>query len=98
MPTIGLEGGRINIVPVDFVVKALDHIAHLPRQDGKCFHLTDPKPRRIGEVLNIFADAAHCTPDEHAYRRQAVQLHPGRDQARLIHAAAHQENSEPHNE
>ena len=28
MPTIGLEGGRINIVPVDFVVKALDHISH----------------------------------------------------------------------
>ncbi len=60
MPTIGLEGGRINIVPVDFVVKAMDHIAHLPRQDGKCFHLTDPKPRRIGEVLNIFAEAAHA--------------------------------------
>ncbi len=60
MPTIGLEGGRINIVPVDFVVKALDHIAHLPRQDGKCFHLTDPKPKRIGAVLNIFADAAHA--------------------------------------
>ncbi len=60
MPTIGVEGGRINIVPVDFVVKAMDHIAHLPRQDGKCFHLTDPKPRRIGEVLNIFAEAAHA--------------------------------------
>jgi NAD(P)-dependent dehydrogenase (short-subunit alcohol dehydrogenase family) len=60
MPTVGLEGGRINIVPVDFVVKAMDHIAHLPRQDGKCFHLTDPKPKRIGEVLNIFAEAGHA--------------------------------------
>ena len=29
MPSIGLEGGRINIVPVDFVVAALDHISHL---------------------------------------------------------------------
>ena len=29
MPTIGIEGGRINVVPVDFVVKAVDHIAHL---------------------------------------------------------------------
>ena len=28
MPTVGLEGGRINIVPVDFVVDAIDHIAH----------------------------------------------------------------------
>ena len=60
MPAIGLEGGRINIVPVDYVAKAMDHIAHLPRQDGKCFHLTDPKPKRIGHVLNIFADAAHA--------------------------------------
>lgn len=60
MPAVGLEGGRINIVPVDYVVKAMDHIAHLPRQDGKCFHLTDPKPKRIGHVLNIFADAGHA--------------------------------------
>jgi NAD(P)-dependent dehydrogenase (short-subunit alcohol dehydrogenase family) len=60
MPAIGLEGGRINIVPVDFVVKAMDYIAHMPRQDGKCFHLTDPKPKRIGEVLNIFARSAHA--------------------------------------
>lgn len=60
MPAIGLEGGRINVVPVDYVVKAMDHIAHLARQDGKCFHLTDPKPKRIGHVLNIFADAAHA--------------------------------------
>jgi NAD(P)-dependent dehydrogenase (short-subunit alcohol dehydrogenase family) len=60
MPTLGIEGGRINIVPVDFVVAALDHIAHMPRQDGKCFHLTDPKPKRIGEILNLFAEAAHA--------------------------------------
>ncbi|HLF30059.1 MAG TPA: SDR family oxidoreductase [Xanthomonadales bacterium] len=60
MPAIGLEGGRLNIVPVDFVVKALDHIAHKSGEDGKCFHLTDPKPARIGEVLNLFAEAAHA--------------------------------------
>ena len=60
MPAIGLEGGRLNMVPVDYVVQAMDHIAHLPRQDGKCFHLTDPKPMRIGQVLNLFAEAAHA--------------------------------------
>jgi NAD(P)-dependent dehydrogenase (short-subunit alcohol dehydrogenase family) len=60
MPAVGLEGGRLNIVPVDYVVQAMNHLAHLPRQDGKCFHLTDPKPLRIGQVLNIFADAAHA--------------------------------------
>jgi NAD(P)-dependent dehydrogenase (short-subunit alcohol dehydrogenase family) len=60
MPTLGLEGGRINIVPVDFVARATLHIAHKGGLDGQCFHLTDPAPRRIGEVLNLFADAAHA--------------------------------------
>jgi len=60
MPAIGLEGGRLNIVPVDYVVQAMDHIAHKPKQDGKCFHLTDPRPMRIGQVLNLFAEAAHA--------------------------------------
>ena len=60
MPTLGLEGGRINIVPVDYVVSAMIHIAHKPKLDGQCFHLTDPKPKRIGEVLNLFAQAAHA--------------------------------------
>ena len=55
MPMIGIEGGRINIVPVDFVADALDHLAHKKGLDGQCFHLTDPEPHRIGEVLNIFA-------------------------------------------
>jgi NAD(P)-dependent dehydrogenase (short-subunit alcohol dehydrogenase family) len=60
MPTLGLEGGRMNIVPVDFIVDAMDHIAHKRGLDGGCFHLTDPSPRRIGEVLNLFARAAHA--------------------------------------
>ena len=60
MPTIGIEGGRINIVPVDFVVDAMDHIAHLEKGDGKAFHLTDPNPKRVGDVLNTFARAAHA--------------------------------------
>lgn len=60
LPLIGFEGGHINLVPVDFVAAALTHLAHAPGQDGKCFHLTDPKDRRIGDVLNLFANAAHA--------------------------------------
>jgi NAD(P)-dependent dehydrogenase (short-subunit alcohol dehydrogenase family) len=60
MPTIGLEGGRVNIVPVDFVVDALVYIAHLRGKDGKCFHLVDPTPYRVGDILNVFARAAHA--------------------------------------
>ncbi len=60
MPMVGLEGGRINIVPVDFVVDAIDHIAHKKGLDGQAFHLVDPTPYRVGDVLNIFARAAHA--------------------------------------
>jgi NAD(P)-dependent dehydrogenase (short-subunit alcohol dehydrogenase family) len=60
MPLVGIEGGYVNAVPVDFVVEALVHLSHLPEQDGECFHLTDPKTRRMGEVLNVFARAAHA--------------------------------------
>jgi len=60
MPTIGVEGGRLNIVPVDFIVDALDHISHVEGEDQKCFHLTDPDPYKVGEVLNIFAKAGHA--------------------------------------
>ena len=60
MPAVGIEGGRINIVPVDFVVDAIDHIAHAKDQDRKAFHIVDPTPYRVGDVLNIFAKAAHA--------------------------------------
>ncbi len=61
MPSVGLEGGRINIVPVDFVVAALDHILHSKGDiKGQCFHLVDPQGYRVGDVLDIFSKAAHA--------------------------------------
>jgi NAD(P)-dependent dehydrogenase (short-subunit alcohol dehydrogenase family) len=61
MPSIGLEGGRINIVPVDYVVSALDHISHAALEgSGQCFHLVDPEGLRVGDVLAIFSKAAHA--------------------------------------
>ncbi len=60
MPMIGVEGGRVNLVPVDYVADAMDHIAHKAGLNGGCFHLTDPDPRRIGEVLNLFARVGHA--------------------------------------
>ena len=60
MPMLGVEGREINLVPVDFVVRAMDHIAHLDDLDGRAFHLTDPNPPTAGEVIDIFARAAHA--------------------------------------
>ncbi|MGZ5333996.1 MAG: SDR family oxidoreductase [Solirubrobacterales bacterium] len=59
-PGIGIEGREINIVPVDFVARAMDHIAHADGLDGKTFHLTDPNPLSAGQIINTFAKAAHA--------------------------------------
>jgi NAD(P)-dependent dehydrogenase (short-subunit alcohol dehydrogenase family) len=59
-PGVGIEGRKINIVPVDFVARAMDHIAHIDGFDGQAFHLTDPNPLTAGQVINVFAKAAHA--------------------------------------
>jgi NAD(P)-dependent dehydrogenase (short-subunit alcohol dehydrogenase family) len=73
MPMVGVEGGRLNIVPVDYVARAMDYLAHKRGLDGRTFHLTDPEPHRVGEVINIFARAAH-SPD-FTVRIDARMLH-----------------------
>jgi NAD(P)-dependent dehydrogenase (short-subunit alcohol dehydrogenase family) len=60
LPLVGVDLGYTNIVPVDWVVEALDHIAHEPDLDGKAFHLTDPRPQRVDALFNEFLAAAHA--------------------------------------
>src|SRR5215216_4944221 len=59
-PLVSLEFGRTNIVPVDYVAAAVDHIAHQDGLDGQAFHIVDPKPPKSGDVMNAFANAAHA--------------------------------------
>jgi short-subunit dehydrogenase len=61
-PLAGPEGRNANLVPVDFVARAMDHIAHMDDDDlyGDTFHLVDPEPISVGESLNQFAKAAHA--------------------------------------
>jgi NAD(P)-dependent dehydrogenase (short-subunit alcohol dehydrogenase family) len=61
-PLAGPEGGQTNLVPVDFVARALDHIAHMGDDElpGDTFHLVDPEPITVGQALNEFAKAAHA--------------------------------------
>ena len=75
-PGVGVEGRKINIVPVDFVAKAMDHIAHIDGFDGQAFHLTDPNPLSAGQVINVFAKAAHAPRGGDADRLAHVRLHP----------------------
>jgi len=59
-PLVGLDLGYTNVVPVDWVAAALEHIAHEPDLDGRAFHLTDPRPQRVDELINELAGAAHA--------------------------------------
>lgn len=52
------KGNEFNLVPVDFIAKAMDHIGHQPDLDGKCFHLTNPDSMTFGQVINNFLKAA----------------------------------------
>jgi NAD(P)-dependent dehydrogenase (short-subunit alcohol dehydrogenase family) len=76
MPVVGLEGGRINIVPVDFVAASMDHIAHLEGLDGQAFHLTDPNPKSAGQVMNTFARAGHAPEASMRIDRQMLNVVP----------------------
>ena len=84
MPFTGPEGGELNLVPVDFVVKAIDHIAHQPGLDGQAFHIVDPKPLSLGDTLNTFCRAAHAPEFALRFDRRMGKLIPGN----TLHAAA----------
>src|SRR5580693_7119276 len=60
MPLLGLDLGKTNVVPVDWVAGALDHIAHRPHLDGRAFHLTYPGGQRVDEVMNDISSAANA--------------------------------------
>ncbi len=60
LPLVGLDVGRTNVVPVDWVAGAIDQIAHRPGLDEKAFHLTDTRSMRVDEMFNLLAQAAHA--------------------------------------
>ena len=58
LPLVGVDLGDTNVVPVDYVAKAMDHLAHLPDRDGEAFHLVNPEPQPVSEMINTFCAAA----------------------------------------
>jgi NAD(P)-dependent dehydrogenase (short-subunit alcohol dehydrogenase family) len=75
-PLISLEWGWTNVVPVDYVAAAIDHIAHQDGIDGRAFHIVDPAGQRSGDVLNVFAGAAHAPHAVMRIDRRATQNLP----------------------
>ncbi|WP_194834012.1 SDR family oxidoreductase [Nocardia sp. XZ_19_369] len=58
LPVLVPKLGETNMVPVDFVARALDHTAHQPGSDATTYHLVDPRRQSVAEALNLFADEA----------------------------------------
>jgi NAD(P)-dependent dehydrogenase (short-subunit alcohol dehydrogenase family) len=77
VPFIGPEGGPFNLVPVDFVAKAIDHIAHLEGLDQRAFHIVDPAPQSLGDTLNTFCRAAHAPEFALRIDRRMARMIPG---------------------
>jgi NAD(P)-dependent dehydrogenase (short-subunit alcohol dehydrogenase family) len=58
LPLVGVDLGDTNVVPVDYVAKAMDHLAHLEGHDGEAFHLVNPDPQATVDMVNTFCKAA----------------------------------------
>ena len=56
---IGLQGGHLNIVPVDYVVDAMDYLMHLRGHDEETFFLTDDDGISVGDLIRVLLKAAH---------------------------------------
>jgi NAD(P)-dependent dehydrogenase (short-subunit alcohol dehydrogenase family) len=59
LPLLMNKAGLLNIVPVEYVVAAMDHLAHLPGHDRECFFLTDPDGIRVGDLLKTLMRVSH---------------------------------------
>src|SRR3954453_11352318 len=77
---VGVDLGDTNVVPVDYVAKAMDHLAHVPDRDGEAFHLVNPDPQPVVEMVNAFCRAAgsptFTTPVDRRTTRSTVGLLP----------------------
>jgi len=59
LPLPGNGVAPLNVVPVDFVTKAVVHIADDPRAAGRTVHLVDPNPMSSRRVYELIAEKAN---------------------------------------
>ena len=79
LPLVGVDLGDTNVVPVDYVAKAMDHLAHLPDRDGEAFHLVNPEPQPWSTMINLFCAAGapqFATPIDRGHPRRPARAGP----------------------
>ena len=59
LPLPGNGIAPLNVVPVDFVVRAAVRLGSDPRAKGGTFHLVDPNPMSVARVYELIAERAH---------------------------------------
>ena len=59
LPLPGNGIAPLNVVPVDFVVRAAVHLVGDPAAKGRTFHLVDPNPMSVARVYELIAERAH---------------------------------------
>lgn len=60
LPLVAPDLGATNIVPVDYVAAAMDHLVHGRGLDQRTFHLVAPRPQPVVDVFNAFARVARA--------------------------------------
>ena len=59
LPLPGNGVAPLNVVPVDFVVRAALQLGSDPRAKGQTFHLVDPNPMSVARVYELIAERAN---------------------------------------
>jgi thioester reductase-like protein len=58
VPVVGdPDATRVNVVPIDFVVDAIAHLSSLPHAAGRTYHLADPDPLTVTQLLEVIERA-----------------------------------------
>ncbi|HEX7353634.1 MAG TPA: SDR family oxidoreductase [Mycobacteriales bacterium] len=58
VPWVAPDLGDTNVVPVDYVVGAMDYLMHEAGLDGRAFHLGHPRPQPVAGLIAAFCRAA----------------------------------------
>lgn len=87
LPLPGLVGGQFNIVPVDYVAQAMDHIAHTEGLDQTCFHLTSDRDYTLAELFNLLAKVSGAPGFRFAVDNNAMTERQKQWAAKIFNAA-----------
>jgi NAD(P)-dependent dehydrogenase (short-subunit alcohol dehydrogenase family) len=58
IPLAAPDLGATNLIPVDYVVEAIEYLMHRDAPSGSTYHLAAARPQPLHEVYNAFARAA----------------------------------------